>query len=109
MIGWIIGIITTVVGSFLSALAWSLHTQNRELRKTIKEKEQEKESALCNGVKCLLRSDLIAKHKLYTERGYISPHGLESFNEAYECYTKLGGNGRIKHLKKEIDALPIKY
>lgn len=72
-------------------------------------KQQKKDrDANGKGTMLLLRVQLIEYHQEWTERGYITKHGLENFIEMYESYHELGGNGMVTHLKEEIERLNIK-
>ena len=72
--------------------------------------KQQKKSRDANskGTMLLLRVQLIEYHEKWTERGYITKHGLENFIEMYNAYHSLGGNGMITHLLEEVQELPIK-
>lgn len=72
-------------------------------------KEQKKErSANSKGMMLLLRVKLIEYHKEWTERRYITTHGIENFLEMYDAYHSLGGNGMVTHLKEEVQKLEVK-
>lgn len=72
--------------------------------------KQQKKSRDANskGTMLLLRVQLIEYHEKWTERGYITKHGLENFIEMYNAYHSLGGNGMVTHLLEEVQELPIK-
>lgn len=72
-------------------------------------KQQKKDrDANSKGTMLLLRAKLIEYHKDWTDRGYITKHGLENFIEMYDAYHALGGNGMVTHLREEVKELPIK-
>lgn len=72
-------------------------------------KEQKKErSANSKGTMLLLRAKLIEYHKEWTERGYITTHGIQNFLEMYDAYHALGGNGMVTHLKEEVERLEVR-
>lgn len=60
------------------------------------------------GTMLLLRAKLIEYHKEWTERGYITTHGIQNFLEMYEAYHALGGNGMVTHLKEEVEKLEVR-
>lgn len=72
----------------------------------LKEQKQIR-SANSEGTKCLLRVKLIEYHNKYMEKGYIPSYALRNWVEMYEAYKRLGGNGMIEGMNKEIHALPI--
>jgi len=72
-------------------------------------KQQKKDrDANGKGTMLMLRAKLIEYHKEWTERNYITKHGLQNFIEMYEAYHELGGNGMVTHLLEEVEQLQIK-
>ena len=65
-----------------------------------------REEALVEGVRGLLRSQLIEYHDKYMERGYCPVYAKEAARRSYEAYHELGGNGVITKLYNDIIALP---
>jgi Cdc6-like AAA superfamily ATPase len=80
----------------LGYIVWILKTQKKD------------RDANSKGTMLLLRVQLIEYHEKWTERGYITKHGLENFLEMYKAYHELGGNGMVTKLLEEIKKLPIK-
>lgn len=60
------------------------------------------------GMQAMLRNELIDKYNYYSNKGYISIHGLENITAMYTQYHALGGNGTITHLYEELKELPTK-
>lgn len=73
----------------------------------LKERKKDR-GALEKGMMLLLRAKLIEYHKEWTDRGYITTHGIQNFLEMYEVYHSLGGNGMVTHLKEEVEKLEVK-
>ncbi len=72
-------------------------------------KQQKKDRDVnSKGTMLMLRAKLIEYHKEWTERNYITKHGLQNFIEMYEAYHELGGNGMVTHLLEEVEELQIK-
>ena len=72
-------------------------------------KQQKRDrDANSRGTMLMLRAKLIEYHKDWTERQYVTKHGLENFLEMYEAYHALGGNGMVTHLLEEVKELQIK-
>ncbi len=71
-----------------------------------REKSAKRDKALGEGVRSLLRNQLIEYHEKYTERGYCPIYVKESARHSYEAYHELGGNGVITKLYEDIMALP---
>ena len=78
--------------------------------KNIKDKQtaaEKRQAALEEGVQALLRGELIRSYEKYHEQGYISVHGLEAVNKAYDAYHELGGNGTITGLVKDMREMEV--
>lgn len=92
----IMQIITIALPIILGYIVWLLKEQKRD------------RNASDKGIMLLLRVKLIEYHKEWTERGYITTHGIQNFLEMYDAYHSLGGNGMVTHLKEEIERLDIR-
>lgn len=65
--------------------------------------------ALKEGMRTLLRNELVAAHReWYEEKGYITLETLEFCHQTYEAYHGLGGNGSGDKLFNDIKTLPVK-
>lgn len=63
-------------------------------------------NAFTNGVKSLLRSEIIRNYEKYTDRGYCPIYAREPLSHVYEAYHALGGNSTATDLYKKTMALP---
>ena len=70
----------------------------KEQRKSTKEQQE--------GIKCLLRAEIIRDHSHYMEKGYIPIYAMENVLESYAAYHSLGGNGTITKMVEELKQLP---
>lgn len=71
-------------------------------------KNQKKDrDANTKGTMLLLRVQLIDYHDRYMKLGSIPSYAYENFEEMYEAYHNLGGNGMITKMKEEIEELHI--
>lgn len=78
----------------------------RKMAKQIKE-DREKNKAIEDGMRALLRNELIQAYNLYVvDKKYCPVYGKENVNAMYDAYHRLGGNGTITRLKEQIDNLP---
>ena len=59
-----------------------------------------------DGMKCLLRAEIIRDHSHYMEKGYIPIYAMENVLESYAVYHSLGGNGTITKMVEELKQLP---
>lgn len=77
-------------------IVWLLKQQNKERK------------ANSNANMLLLRVHLIEYHDRYIAAGEIPSYAYQNFNEMYETYTTLGGNGMVKKMHEEIEELHLK-
>ena len=66
-------------------------------------KKQRDNKAEDDGMKCLLRSDMLRTYYQYKDRGKIPQFEYENFLMEYKAYKAKGGNSFIDHIKGEID------
>lgn len=59
------------------------------------------------GVRVLLKSRIIDNYNIIILKKVISLYEKEIFNDLYNEYRSLGGNGVIESLKEAIDSLPL--
>lgn len=64
--------------------------------------------AINDGMKCLLRAEIIRDHSHYMDRGYIPIYAMENVLESYRAYHSLGGNGTITKMVEELKQLPTR-
>ena len=58
---------------------------------------------ICNGQKCLMRSDMLSIYYHNREKKTIRQYEYENFIMLYEAYKALKGNSFIDKIKKEVD------
>lgn len=61
-----------------------------------------------NGVKVLLKGEIIRRYNEYKMLGYISLFDKEIIIDLYLEYKNLGGNGVIEDIIEDISKLPLK-
>ena len=71
-------------------------------------KQKRDRDANSKGTMLLLRAQLIEYHDKYMRLGEIPSYAYENFNEMYDAYHKLGGNGMVTKMKQEIEELHLK-
>lgn len=71
--------------------------------------QQQKKSRDANerGTMLLLRVQLIEYHSKYMQQGEIPSYAYQNFEEMYEAYHDLGGNGMVKKMYEEIKTLHL--
>ena len=71
-------------------------------------KEQIEDNAIKNGLRCLLRENIIAICDRCLERGTMKMHDLESLEDMAKEYKALNGNGSVEKLIADTKKLEIK-
>ena len=87
---------TIVLPILLGYIVWLLKNQKKD------------RDANSKGTMLLLRVQLIEYHDKYMRLGEIPSYAYENFNEMYDAYHKLGGNGMVTKMKQEIEELHFK-
>lgn len=64
--------------------------------------------AISNGVRQLLKAELVRCYEIWTEKGWIDTEGREHVDSIYRAYHSLAGNGTGTKLHEELMALPIR-
>ena len=96
-------IITACVSALVSAfVAFVLSKVHEDARKQITNAGAKQE-----GMRCLMRQQIMNTHALATSTGYITYAEHAHIKQVYEAYHALGGNGSATELMKDIDALPV--
>lgn len=70
-------------------------------------KLKKRNTATQDGVKALLKSEIIQIYHVYSEKGNMPIYARENAMSLYEEYKNLGGNGVVDDLMKKMLALPI--
>lgn len=65
-----------------------------------------KNKAMREGVRSLLRAEIIRAYEKYTERGYCPIYAREPLTKVYEAYHAMGGNGTGTDFYRKTIALP---
>lgn len=55
-----------------------------------------------DGLKCLLRAEMLHAYYRHKNEGKIRQYELENFIRCYEAYKALGGNSFIDHIYAEV-------
>jgi hypothetical protein len=62
--------------------------------------------ALCEGVQCLLRAEIIRQNEKWVARGYCPVWAKQALERAYKVYHRLKGNDVATALYEETMELP---
>ena len=60
------------------------------------------------GIQALLRDRIIQAYYHYSERSWITLHGLENVEALYKEYHALGGNGTVTKLVEDLRELEVR-
>lgn len=72
-------------------------------------KRQKKDrDANSRGTMLLLRVQIIEYHDKYVREGKIPSYAYENFDEMYQAYHELGGNGMITKMYEEVQELHLR-
>lgn len=72
-------------------------------------KHQKKDrDANSKGTMLLLRVQIIEYHDKYIREGKIPSYAYENFDEMYQAYHELGGNGMITKMYEEVKELHLR-
>ena len=85
-----------ILTALMGYIVWLLKKQKRD------------RDANSKGTMLLLRVQLIEYHDKYMRIGEIPSYAYENFNEMYDAYHKIGGNGMVTKMKQEIEELHLK-
>lgn len=67
---------------------------------------KKRNSAVEDGLQCLLRAEIIRSHEKYTAKRFCPIYAKEALKRAYAAYHALGGNDVATALYNEIMDLP---
>ena len=68
--------------------------------------QRKKNTALEEGVQCLLRGEILRNYKEYSRKGYCPNYAKEAENRTYKAYHALGGNDVATDKHEHIMSLP---
>lgn len=102
VIKWAVPFICGSVIAGLTAVIKMTRNRAKELENTLKIKN----SAMEDGLQCLLRSELIKDHDKYFTKGYCPIYAKEAMKRAYNAYHNLGGNDIATKLYEDTMKLP---
>ena len=60
------------------------------------------------GIQALLRDRIVQAYYHYSDRGWITLHGLENVEALYKEYHALGGNGTVTKLVEDLRELEVR-
>lgn len=67
-----------------------------------------RQQATERGIQALLRDRIVQAYYHYSDRGWITLHGLENVEAMYREYHALGGNGTVTKLVEDLRGLEVR-
>lgn len=104
-IEWIFGLVVAVLGACYKRLA-NRFKREREERIEKAKKDEKEMQALKDGMRSLLKRQLIEDCEAAIRQGFCEPALKESIQDMGSCYETLGGNGVIPPMLKQVSNLP---
>lgn len=92
---WVFGLVTGGIAVYCRHIA-------KQVRK-----EREEQKALRDGMRSLLRRQIIADCEQAARDGYCETKMKDTINDMYTAYHALGGNGVVSRLKEQTMNLPV--
>ena len=68
----------------------------------------QRQKVMERGMQALLRDRIVQAYYHYSERGWITLHGLENVEVLYQEYHALGGNGAVTKLVDDLRELEVR-
>lgn len=92
--------ISSLIGAVVAAIVSHARTGAHETTQTV--------HAMHEGMRCLMRQQIIEVHSDVTRKGYITYLELQHVSQVYDAYHALGGNGSATELMEDIKGLPVR-
>jgi hypothetical protein len=91
---WAFGIVAAIILLLFKKLNTKLNETKR------------KDDAIELGIQALLRAQMIADYNHYNDKGTAPIYARENFENVYQQYKNLGGNGVMTDIHSKFMALP---
>ena len=80
---------------------------NTRKRIVLEQEEKERNQAIEDGLRSVLRLQILDNYEKAKNDGKISVSRKEAIDSAYKSYHALGGNGTVTQIHNEIMEMPI--
>ena len=104
-IEWIFGIVVAVLGGCYKHLSSKVKKDRQDRMEKARQNELEMK-ALKEGMRALLKRQLIEDCEEAVRKGWCEPSIKESIQDMGSCYKALGGNGIIPPMIEQVTKLP---
>lgn len=106
-IEWLFGLVIAGLSWLMRRLSKKLKVE-REAREQLAREADERNKALEDGMRALLRRQILADCEKAQDIGYCPAKVKETISVMYAAYSRLGGNGVVTStVRQVIDDLPI--
>lgn len=101
----VLGYITTsyvawIFTAFTALVAFLYTKLNVLVREAV-----ERNNAAIEGVRAMLRIEIIEKYNRYKEKGYFPIYARDNIRDLYKVYKSLGGNGTVDDLMEKLSRM----
>ena len=103
---WAFGAVIAVFGFMFKHLYGKIKKE-RQAREALERKANEEKDALKNGMRSLLRRQILIDCKSATRVGFCDSELRDTISEMFDAYSGLGGNGTVKDAYELVRLLPL--
>lgn len=100
--------IASMVATGVASYFIAMYKAKYEEEKKRQEERDELSKKLTKAVQLIMRRDLRNDAKAYLSENSLTAEEIMEFEEYYDCYEKLGKNGRVDNLVQRVRSLPIR-
>lgn len=102
---WVFGLIIAILGGCFKHLSNKFKKERAERLEKAK-RDEEEIKALKNGMRSLLRRQIIADCEAAQGEEYCDMTTKDTIKDMYDSYAALGGNGIVKIMVEQVTKLP---
>ena len=103
---WLFGLVIAGLGLVVKHLSAKIKKE-REAREALAKKAEAESEALKNGMRSLLRRQILADCKTAMIEGYCDETARDTIAAMYEAYHELDGNGPVTDAYNAVRQLPL--
>lgn len=100
-------IVSLVSGCVLVVCTYAINKMLKARDATLL-KEAEKQEAIGEGVRALLRRSILDDFNRYSKKGFVPPYARENLERTYAAYHTLGGNDMATDLYQKLRQMPVR-
>ncbi len=111
LLEWVFPICTAVIGGFILERLKRMDSQKVKSKEENEKNEESRRAQIqanSEGIKVMIRYMLKRYHSEYMVQGFITSDQLADWQEMYDIYRALKGNGLAVAYNRDIMALPVR-